>query len=62
MRANGLLGTAKPGHIETSDHSDVMKRYIDRQIDRQTYLYSAYKFKRVTKRFGRQINEFSETV
>jgi len=26
------------------------------------YLYSAYKFKSVTKRFGRQINEFSEIV
>ena len=25
-------------------------RKIDRQIDRQTYLYSAYRFKRVTKR------------
>jgi len=27
-----------------------------------TYLYSAYEFRSVTKRFGRQINEFSKTV
>jgi len=33
---------------------------VDRLIE--TYLYSAYKFKRVTKRFGRQINEFSKIV
>ena len=33
-----------------------------RRIDRSAYLYSAYKFKRVTKLFGRQINEFSEIV
>ena len=29
-----------------------------RWIDRSAYLYSAYKFKRVTKRFGREINDF----
>jgi len=46
MRANGLLGTAKPGHIETSDHSDVTKRYIDRLI------YIAPINSTVTKRFG----------
>ena len=43
--ATGMVSMSKQGS----------NRYAaDRQIDRQTYLYSAYKFKRVTKHFGRQ--------
>ena len=36
----------------SGENGNVSRNLIDRQIDRQTYLYSAYKFKRVTKRLS----------